>query len=85
MKYQYAPQGTCSRLIDIEIDDNGLISDVKFTGGCNGNLKGLSALARGKRPSDVIACLEGITCGAKPTSCPDQFAKALREITGARS
>lgn len=80
MKYQYTPKGTCSRLIEIEIE-NDVITDVKFTGGCHGNLQGIGALTRGMKPADVIARLEGICCGAKPTSCPDQLASALREIS----
>lgn len=78
MKYQYPTQGTCSRLIEFEIE-NGVIDDVRFTGGCHGNLQGIGALVRGQRPEDVIARLEGIRCGMKPTSCPDQLAKALRQ------
>lgn len=78
MKYQYPTQGTCSRLIEFEIE-NGVIGDVRFTGGCHGNLQGIGALVRGQRPEDVIARLEGIRCGMKPTSCPDQLAKALRQ------
>lgn len=79
MKYQYATQGTCSRLIEIEIED-GLIAGVSFVGGCHGNLQGIGSLVRGMRPADVIARLEGIRCGNKPTSCPDQLAAALRSI-----
>lgn len=79
MKYQYATQGTCSRLIEIEIED-GLIAGVEFIGGCHGNLQGISSLVRGMRPADVIARLEGIRCGNKPTSCPDQLATALRAV-----
>ena len=79
MKYQYTPQGTCSRLIDIEMDGDR-IADIRFTGGCNGNLQGIAAMARGLKASEVIERLEGIKCGNKPTSCPDQLAKALREL-----
>lgn len=79
MKYQYATQGTCSRLIEIEIED-GVITDVNFLGGCHGNLQGISSLVKGMKPEDVIARLEGIRCGNKATSCPDQFATALRSI-----
>ena len=79
MKYQYKTQGTCSRLIEIEIE-NGVIGDVSFVGGCNGKLQGISALIRGQKPENVIKRLEGIRCGAKPTSCPDQLATALKTI-----
>lgn len=79
MKYQYTPQGTCSRLIDIEMDGDR-IADIRFTGGCHGNLQGIAAMARGLKPAEVIERLEGIKCGNKSTSCPDQLAKALREL-----
>ena len=75
----YTTHGTCSRLINIDINDSGEIADVSFVGGCNGNLQGIGALVRGQRPEDVIARLKGIRCGAKPTSCPDQLALALEE------
>ena len=75
----YTTHGTCSRLINIDINDSGEIADVSFVGGCNGNLQGIGALVRGQRPADVIARLKGIRCGAKPTSCPDQLALALEE------
>ncbi|MDE7406910.1 MAG: TIGR03905 family TSCPD domain-containing protein [Muribaculaceae bacterium] len=79
MTYRYTTQGTCSRIIEIDIID-GLIANVNFIGGCHGNLQGISALIRGMRPDDVIARLEGICCGSKATSCPDQLAKALKAI-----
>ena len=75
----YTTHGTCSRLINIDINYSGDIADVSFVGGCNGNLQGIGALVRGQRPEDVIARLKGIRCGAKPTSCPDQLALALEE------
>lgn len=78
MKYTYYPTGTCSRQIDLEIVDD-IIKDVKFTGGCNGNLKGISALVKGMNVDDAIAKCKGITCGTKATSCPDQLAHALKE------
>ena len=78
----FFPQGTCSYQIDIAVDDNGIIEGVTFYGGCNGNLQGISRLVRGMSIDDAIAKLEGIRCGYKSTSCPDQFAKALREIRG---
>ena len=76
----YPTQGTCSRLIDIELDDEGRIQDVQFVGGCNGNLKGICALIRGQKASEVKERLQGILCGNKPTSCPDQLAHALTEM-----
>lgn len=79
MKYSYTPQCTCSRLIELEIN-NGIVEDVRFTGGCNGNLQGIASLVKGMREEEVIKRLEGIKCGTKSTSCPDQLAKALRMI-----
>ncbi|MDE6306322.1 MAG: TIGR03905 family TSCPD domain-containing protein [Muribaculaceae bacterium] len=82
MKYQYKTQGTCSRLIDIEVE-NGVVTDIIFTGGCHGNLQGISCLAKGMRIEDVVSRIEGIRCGNKPTSCPDQLAQALKAIANA--
>lgn len=76
---QYQTRGTCSKLINVAIDDNGLVADVQFLGGCAGNTVGISQLVRGMKPEDVIKRLEGIRCGFKPTSCPDQLAQALRQ------
>lgn len=84
MNYQYKTSGTCSRLIDIETAEDGTIESVAFTGGCNGNLKGIAALVKGKKPEEIIPILKGIKCGFKPTSCPDQLAKALEEIVAAK-
>ena len=81
MKYSYNTKGTCSRSIEFEIND-GIISNVRFEGGCNGNLKGIAALAKGKKPEEIIDALSGIRCGFKSTSCPDQFSKALQEAIG---
>lgn len=78
MKYTYKTKGTCSREIEFELE-NGIIKNVSFLGGCNGNLKGVSALVEGQKAEDVISRLEGIKCGFKSTSCPDQLATALRE------
>lgn len=77
---KYRPAGVCSKEIEIEID-GGIIRKVKFTGGCNGNLKGVARLTEGMKIGDVIEKLSGIECGYKGTSCPDQFAKALREYS----
>lgn len=76
---RYETKGTCSRQIDIELKD-GLIDSVKFTGGCHGNLQGVSALVKGMDPREAIARLKGIRCGMKPTSCPDQLAQALEKM-----
>ena len=79
MKHTYLTKGTCSQMIDFEIDDNGLIRNVVFTGGCNGNLQGISRLVEGMKVEEAINKLEGIRCGYKSTSCPDQLARALKE------
>lgn len=80
MKYQYQTQGTCSRYIEFEIDENGLLHHVVFYGGCNGNLQGISKLVEGMKVEEVIAKLEGISCSGGPTSCPDQLANALKQL-----
>ena len=81
MTYTYKTKGTCSQKIDIELANDGkTILDVKFTGGCNGNLKGIAALVKGKKADEIIESLEGIKCGFKQTSCPDQLAQALKQI-----
>lgn len=79
MEYTYKTQGTCSREISFEVED-GKVKNVSFFGGCNGNLKGIGSLVEGMELDEVIKKLEGIKCGFKQTSCPDQLAKALKEI-----
>ena len=79
MKYSYRTSGTCSSQIDLEVED-GILKDVCFTGGCNGNLKGISSLVKGMKVEEVISRLEGIRCGYKPTSCPDQLCQALKAL-----
>lgn len=74
---EYRTRGTCSNLITFDIV-NGKVHNVKFQGGCNGNLKGIGQLVEGMDAEEVIAKLEGTRCGFKPTSCPDQLAKALK-------
>ena len=74
----YKPTGVCSKEINIELDGD-VIKSVKFTGGCSGNTQGVAALVAGMKVSDAISRLEGIRCGMKPTSCPDQLAKAIRQ------
>lgn len=78
-KCSYIPIGTCSRQIDIELDGDA-IRRVCFTGGCHGNAQGIAALVSGMRLEEVIARLEGIDCKGKGTSCPDQLAKALKQM-----
>lgn len=78
MTVNYKTQGTCSREINITVED-GIVMDVEFIGGCNGNLKGISRLVKGMKVEDVIAKVEGTTCGSKFTSCPDQLAQALKQ------
>lgn len=78
MTITYTPKGVCSKQIIIEIEDD-IIKSVKYIGGCNGNLQGIGALVKGMRVEDVIAKLDGIKCGMKNTSCPDQLANALKE------
>ena len=82
MQYEYKTNGTCSQRIFFEIED-GKLTNVSYLGGCNGNLKGICSLVEGWKVEDVIARLEGITCGGKPTSCPDQLARALKEAISA--
>lgn len=76
---QYRTKGTCSRLINLTLDENHVIQDVSFVDGCNGNLQGICKLVTGQRAEDVIAKLEGIRCGFRNTSCPDQLSKALKQ------
>ena len=76
-KFTYTPRGVCSRRIEITLEGD-IIREVSFMGGCSGNTQGLAALAKGAQIDDVIARVEGIRCGFKQTSCPDQLAKALR-------
>jgi len=78
MQYEYRTKGTCSQRILFDINDN-IVSNVQFIGGCNGNLQGISKLVEGMSVEQVIERIEGIHCGMKPTSCPDQLAKALKE------
>ncbi len=78
MQFQHTNHGTCSREVLFEIED-GKVKNVQFIGGCNGNLKGIGSLVEGMDVDDVIARLEGTTCGMKNTSCPDQLAQALKQ------
>ncbi len=76
MHHSYYPRGTCSRKIEFSLE-HGIVKNLRFTGGCNGNTTGLSALVEGMEAEEVIARLKGIRCGGRPTSCPDQLAQAL--------
>mgnify|MGYP000885577296 FL=1 len=77
----YRTKGTCSREIQFDVED-GVLKDVRFIGGCDGNLQGISNLAKGMKVKDVIERLKGIDCGGKGTSCPDQLSKALAAAKG---
>ena len=76
----YKTTGTCSQFINVDVDDEGRIQEVSFIGGCNGNLQGISTLVRGMRVEDVKEKLNGIRCGYKNTSCPDQLVRALEQL-----
>ena len=82
---QYQTIGTCSQLIDVTADENNIIQQVFFLGGCHGNLQGISLLVRGQHIDDVIKRLDGVRCGTKSTSCPDQLATALKKVMAKRN
>ena len=75
----YKTKGVCSQLINVEVENN-IVTSVEFVGGCNGNTKGIAALVEGMPVDEVVKRLEGIQCGSRPTSCPDQLAKALKKV-----
>jgi uncharacterized protein (TIGR03905 family) len=79
MKYTYRPKGVCSQMMELDVED-GIVKSLTVYGGCNGNLQGISKLVEGMQVEDVIGRLEGIRCGMKSTSCPDQLAQALKSI-----
>lgn len=79
MTYTYKTKGTCSSHIELDVED-GIIKEVAFWNGCNGNLQGISRLVKGMQVEQVITLLEGIRCGMRPTSCPDQLCQALHEM-----
>lgn len=79
MKYSYTPHGVCSRAIQLDVED-GVVNQVQFIGGCSGNTQGIAALVQGMPLDEVVKRLEGIRCGSRPTSCPDQLAQALKKI-----
>ena len=76
-KISYTTSGTCSKVINLEIDNDNRINDVSFVGGCHGNLQGICALVKGMDADEVVVRLGGIRCGNKPTSCPDQLCRAI--------
>jgi uncharacterized protein (TIGR03905 family) len=77
MKYSYAPQGVCARLIEFELED-GIVKNLSFTRGCDGNTKGIGRLAEGMPATTLVERLSGVDCGGRGTSCPDQLSLALR-------
>ena len=79
MTKTYNNKGVCARSVTFDIAEDGTVTNVSFVGGCNGNLKGVAALAEGRKAQDIIKQCRGITCGPKTTSCPDQFAQALEQ------
>ena len=79
MIYKHANKGTCSQQTIVDLGEDGVIRSIEILGGCNGNLKGLSSLLAGMPAAEAIQRLKGLTCGPRPTSCPDQIAKALQE------
>ncbi len=81
---EYVPEGVCSQLIRVELEGD-TIKKAEFVGGCNGNTKGITSLVIGMDVNDAISRLEGITCGFRPTSCPDQLSKALRQAVAERA
>ena len=78
MTYTFQPRGVCSRAMTVTVED-GIITDVQVQGGCDGNIHGIMSLVKGMKAEDVVARLEGIRCGGKATSCPDQLSRALRQ------
>lgn len=82
MNYKYKTHGTCTREISFELE-NGIVKNVSFFGGCNGNLKGIAALIEGRKAEEIIPLIKGTKCGFKSTSCPDQLALALEEALNA--
>lgn len=76
----YPTQDTCSKLINVDIDENNKLHNVTFLGGCQGNTCGISRLIEGMDADEVVARLRGVTCGSKPTSCPDQLSLAIEAL-----
>jgi len=80
---QYQPKGVCAKMMNFRVKD-GFIEDVEFIGGCNGNLKGIAILVKGMHINEIITKLNGLPCGSRSTSCPDQLAKALKAYSEAK-
>lgn len=81
MRYRHLNYGTCSRAVSFDLND-GIVTNIRFEGGCGGNTLGIAALCEGMKADEIVDRLEGIRCGFKPTSCPDQLAKAIKEAQG---
>ena len=79
MRHTYKTRGVCSSAIAFDMDKNGVVTNIKFTGGCNGNLKAISRIVDGWKYTDIVAKTDGNTCGSRPTSCADQLSKALQQ------
>ena len=80
MTYSFRPRGVCSREMQVDLDDQGIIQEMRVVGGCNGNLQGISSLVKGMSAEEAIRRLKGINCGGRGTSCPDQLALGLEAI-----
>ena len=84
MDFVYTTSGTCSKQIHFTVED-GVVHNVRFDGGCNGNLQGIGRLVEGMRVEDVLSRVKGISCNGRPTSCPDQLARALEQVSSAQN
>lgn len=82
--HSFTPRGVCSRRITFDLSDDGIVSNVRFEGGCNGNTQGIARLAEGMKAQELIARLKGVRCGMRPSSCPDQFALAIEKALESR-
>ena len=80
MTYRFRPRGVCSQEMQVDVDDQGIIQELRVLGGCSGNLQGIASLVKGMPAQEAITRLKGIRCGGKPTSCPDQLAQGLEKI-----
>lgn len=80
MEYKFRPRGVCAQEMRVEVDEQGVIQNLKVLGGCNGNLQGISVLVKGMKAEEAAQRLRGIRCGFKNTSCPDQLAQGLKQI-----
>ena len=84
MTYSIRPRGVCSREMQVDVDEQGIIQDLRVLGGCSGNLQGIAMLVRGMSAQEAAERLRGIRCGAKASSCPDQLARGLEQILAER-